>query len=120
MFQFFAHASINVWNGMCAGNLIFCLRFLPLLAHLAILAYAAASVLSVLLILRRAAQLAWPGLGPRTQCPTVWQRLGPTSRLTVTMIGLWSNTKTNMVVVLYGVRSMYGTDRTNHDGWGWG
>jgi hypothetical protein len=51
------------------GNLTFCLRFLPLLAHLAILACAA--------------QLAWPGLVP--QFGSVWD---PTSRLTVTMIGL--------------------------------
>jgi hypothetical protein len=63
---------------MCPGNLIFCLRFLPLLAHLAILAYATACVLSVLLVLRLAAQLAWPGLVPdpdRTPFASVWDRL---------------------------------------------
>lgn len=58
--------------GMCPGNLIFCLRFLPLLAHLAILACAGC----VLLVLRLAcaAQLAWPGLVPRSFA-SVWDRL---------------------------------------------
>jgi hypothetical protein len=65
--MFHAHASIK--GGNVPGNLTFCLRFLPLLAHLAILACAA--------------QLAWPGLVP--QFGSVWD---PTSRLTVTMIGL--------------------------------
>jgi hypothetical protein len=47
----------KVWNVPREFNILPCLRFLPLLAHLAILAYAAAWVLLVLR-LACAAQLA--------------------------------------------------------------
>jgi hypothetical protein len=87
---FHAHASTKVWNVPREFNI------LPsLFASLGSFGdswYAAC----LLLVLRLAcaAQLAWPGLVPRPSVlppyrqNTLWQCLGPTSRLTVTMIGL--------------------------------